>query len=210
MTTLSRTFVLLLTLLALTFSAGATTINVTFTGPQTNDSNGSSYVGPYNLTINGVSTLGTCITDTIDINTNFTWKAVEVSPSFYTGAIYTNLLQAEWLNQRFGVVASSDTADWVGIHQAIWDLFDPGKYTDSTTMTWLNAAQTPSHYNSVSPTSFYVLVPEPNYQLNQGVSQSFLVQGTPTLNQTPEPMTMLLFGSGLMLISLAGRKAVKK
>ena len=117
----------------------------------------------------------------------------------FNDPIYTDLLEAQWLNQRWGL-----TSDWSGVHQAIWDLFDPGKFTDDDTLSWLTAAQ--SNYGSVNPLSFYVLVPEPQFQLNEGVAQTFLINGHPTLSETPEPTTLLLLGTGLIVMGIVGKR----
>lgn len=144
-------------------------------------SNGSYYVGPYNLLVDGVPEQGTCISWNLEVGPPFTWQANVVDA--FSFADSTVILQSEWLNLQFAT-----RPDWIQIHQAIWDLFG-ASYSDSATLNLLAAARTPANFMSVDPASFGVLVPIPS-----DLTQSFLV---PT--STPEPGT-----AGLLFLGVVG------
>lgn len=215
MNNLSRTVILCFALLALTFVAAASPVNVTFTGTGSDPSNGSTIVGPYTLTIgtgpDAVSVQGTCVTFAIDITVGQSWLAEDVSVSSFSLPIQKQLEEAEYLRERFAVAPQ---ADWAGIHQAIWDIFgatfsfDLSDPNQTDTGYWLNLAQL--NYGTVNPSSFSVLVPEPGYTLNQGVAQSFLVSGNPGSTPTPEPASLLFLGTGLIALSCMTRRLVRQ
>lgn len=172
-------------ILAATLLCSASTIQ--FLGPNTGANNGSVYVGPYDLTFNGIPILGTCVTFDIEITDGETWNATVDTITDFSASNQTLYLEAEYLNQQFNV-----SPDWSGIHQAIWDIFETGIYTDSDTLNWLTSAET--HYSSVNPISFEVLVPDP-----VDAAQTFLIA-------SPEPFTFILIGSGLLLLGFSKRK----
>jgi hypothetical protein len=179
MKTLTR--ILLFLTVATAISFGST---VQFTGPSTGTNNGSSYVGPYNLVVDGTSIEGTCITYDIEIVDGETWSATIDSLSDFSLSDQTLYLEAEYLNLQFPF-----STDWVGIHQAIWDIFEPGTFTDQDTTSWLNLAET--NYSSVNPNSFSVLVPVP-----VSAAQTFLIP-------TPETNSLsMFFGGSLILLGL--------
>jgi len=186
-TSLAALFAALLTVAPLAF---ADTID--FVG-MTGVSNGSVYVGPYSLTDNGVSILGTCITFNLEVGPPYEWTASLEGLGDFTDPMYTELLEAEWLNLKF-----SSNTDWVGIHQAIWDLFG-ASYNDVDTKGWVSQAKVAANWSSVDPTSFGVLVPQP-----ENATQWFLVTDS---KSAPEPSLFFLAGGGLLCMLAKMRKA---
>ena len=222
-----RNFVLLFALLTLaSATAGASTI--VFLG----DPQGAN--APYTLTINGVQVTAPCISD--DITVAGTWQATEASIVDFSNVIptgnfsstvpnpggtttETNLLEeAVWLDAHIG------TEDVTTMQYAIWDLGETisgiaPKYTDSSTKTLLTTAA--SSYLSGETYNFYagysLLIPQggsgtspdtwPNPNPPGGTeSQFFLIAGPPTISQTPEPGTMLMLGSALILLGCVGKR----
>lgn len=156
-------------------------------------SNGTTYVGPYNLTDDGVAILGTCITFNLEVGPPYEWTADLEGLGSFTDPMKTELIEAEWLNLQF-----SSSSDWVGIHQAIWDLFG-ASFSDSDTLKWVGQAETKSNWSTVDTTSFGVLVPQP-----EDVAQWFLVTDS---KSTPEPSLLFLVGGGLLCMLAKVRKA---
>ena len=133
--------------------------------------------------VDGIPALGTCIDASVEVAS--TWQAYFYDPSEAAQPLQTELQEAQWLNAQF-----SSSPDWVGIHQAIWDIFGAA-YGDLGTLAWLSSAQ--ANYSSIDPSSFSLLQPVPD-----GASQRFLVE------TAPEPT---MFGLvGLALIGLGWKR----
>jgi hypothetical protein len=213
-----KTFsIISLFLLTLSFSVFAGTVNVTFVNGGTGASNGAVYVGPYNLIVDGVDTSATCINSTLEVGPPNSWTASVIPFTNYSGATETELLELEWLNIQFGF-----DSDWVGIHQAIWNINltatqsgispapdnlsnTPGPpqsapFTDADTLSWVAKAETSTNYGSVNLDNYALLLSG-----SDPLVQSFLIT-----NPSPEPTTMALFGSGLIGIGLLFRKKTAK
>ena len=179
MTTITRTLILLLVAF---LSCYATTI--TLTGAPTGT------VGPYNLSIDGISAQGVCVTADIEISVGQSWQATEYTVTDFSAPVQTQYLEAEWLIKQFPL----NLGDYNGIHDTIWDIFEPGTYSGGTIASWMNLASV--NYGSVDPYSFEVYVPIP---VNS--SQTFIVQA-----EAPEPGTLLMVGSALLLFGSFLRK----
>jgi hypothetical protein len=155
--------------------------SIQFTGPSTGSNNGSSYVGPYNLLINGLPTEGMCVTYSIEISSGESWTANIDTLSSFSLPDQKLYLEEFYLDTQFNI-----STDWVGIQQAAWDIFNPGTFTDPDTNYWLTKAQI--NYVTVNPNLFLVVVPIPT-----DAAQTFIIP-------SPEPISLFLFGSGLIFI----------
>ena len=189
----------------LVVAAGATPLLVVFNDGG-NITNGSQYVGPYDLTLNGNAITAVCVSLNQEVYPGETWQVNADTVADFSQPDQNKYLQAEWLRQQFPLFAN-DTA---GIQQAGWDIFmnpgDPGYFTDSNTLHWLSLAQ--SNYNSVDPLSFSILVPITDSQIPQsaGQPQTFI---TNRVAETPESGTLVEAGTGIILAVLCWRKARK-
>ncbi len=119
----------------------------------------------------------------------------------------TQYLEAAYLAQQIEVVgASSQTAG--DINGAIWQImngepkyrYSGGTWSATGINNWISLAQ--ANYGSVNPDN-WVVVTDQLSDGQSGGSQEYLTQ------VTPEPATMLLLGSGLMLMML-GAGAVRR
>src|ERR1039457_7066645 len=137
---MKKTMLMLFTMSVLAF---ATPVSVTFLGSSTQANNGSFYVGPYNLTVDGAPVLGTCVNWDLEVGPPYSWEANEL-PLPNT----QQFLSAVWLTEQF-----IGYPDWVSIHQAIWDEFG-ASYSDPTTLGWLAQANNPANYGSVDASNF--------------------------------------------------------
>jgi hypothetical protein len=180
MTTTIRTFLLLL---VATFLCSAATIQ--FLGPSTGVNDGTDYVGPYNLLVDGNPVEGFCINFNIQVGPPYTWDGSVENISIFTDPMVSSLLEAEYLSHQFSV---SPTSDWPGIHHAIWNLFG-ANYPDAS--GWLTDASV--NYGTLDLNSFSIIVPNV-----PGYAQSFIIP------PTPEPASGLLMLGGMILV-VAGK-----
>ena len=153
--------------------------------------------GPYDLLIDDTNVQGVCVTYNIDIPIGYTWQATEYQVTdFADPGVQVQYFQAEWLTQQF----ASNPNDYAGIHDAIWNIFEPGTFSGFNVSTWQTSAE--QNYGSVDPNSFNIYVPNP---VNS--SQTFLTQNS---GATPEPSSILLIpgGIGLIVLGKFKRKSV--
>jgi len=223
---------LLLVAFVLSLPLMASTITVQYATPQygtavTLPTGASTYVGPYVLRLNGgtdpfgdplfenFETPGVCFDYFKHIIIGESWDANIRHLTDFDAPTQTKLLEAEWLIQRFGLLPKTD---WAGLHEAIWTIFAPGTFSGATVSNWLSLAQ--QNYTSVNHLSFTVLEPTnlssvlpQEYQSSLGMPQPFIIQGNfgydpPT--GTPEPVTIVLVGVGLLLMGRTGRRCTSK
>lgn len=170
----TRLVLLLLVITALAFSNPLT---VVYTGNQ-GVTNGSSYVGPYGVTIDGDPTSAICIDNGVQIPASKTWTAVLVPlpelPEYQQAAFLAELFKTE------------AKTGWAGIHNAIWQLFGGPVVANAAPWLALSVGKSPTG-------NWSLLVPTV-----ERASQRMLVE-TPV----PEPGTWLLMLAGFGLIMLS-------
>jgi len=210
----------------------AATVSMTLTGPGNNGVLGNEYVGPYQGTINGVSTPLICDDFYDDSYLGEQWTATETSLSSiianqstsglrFSGL--TNYEEAAWLSLQLLNGApcppgGSTGANCAGdLQYAIWDLFDPSASsgltgTDATNVSyWLKTALSTIQASSASQleaefVNFDVFTPT-SCQANcgAGLPQEFLADPPGSPVGMPEPSELALLGVDLLGVgALAG------
>ena len=144
--------------------------------------------GPYDLTVNGVLTPGTCISPFQSINAGI-WAAniVQISDFAYPQSLA--LEESAWLTEQFTI----SPAESPQIQEAIQNFWG-AVYTSPEVLAWDVEAQ--SHASSINPAEFAVLVP-----VSANISQNFLIE------VVPEPATMIMIGMGLAALGWRRRKS---
>ena len=65
-------------------------------------------------------------------------------------------------------------------------------------------------YGSINPSEFVKYVPDANPSIRNGNGGSLVPQTFIGIAQTPEPGSLVLLGSGLLLMAVAGRRIRKQ
>jgi len=176
-------------------NAAAGTVTVNFTTLPGNTA-GGYYVGNTGATVNGVATPLMCD----DFSTE---TSVPSGPFQYNVTTLANLATAKFtglVNYETAAVLlwefeNSGGSDPGGYNFALWDIFDPaaGSYGDSVALlagarNTVAAGGIPQAYSALL---IYTAIPV-------GSNQEFLALDAP--GGVPEPGSMLLLGSGLLLL----------
>ena len=173
-----------LIILLLSFSAALSASTITFVGPGTGATDGSVYVGPYDLTVDGLPIKATCFTYDLHVGPPYEWPADVVTMGAFSGNELTKLEEAAWLVEQFAA-----STDWAGIHHGIWDIFGAG-FTDPDSLGWMTAAEV--HYGTVDPSQWDVVVP-----VNSEEAQHFLERVVPEPGNGEAVFIGILVGLGV-------------
>jgi len=194
---------------------GVTQAQVTLglVSPGSNISNGV-YVGPYTLSVNGAGDIQAVCDDRDTDTSNSTWTAYVNTfatlsntkfyslPSINSGTTETqNYEAAAWLvQQMFALSPSTPNYNTViaDIHLAIWSFFSTSALSslasNSDADTWYMSGMAHNSDPIANFADIVIYTPSPT-----SASQEFMMV-------TPEPASMMLFGTGLLVIASAIRR----
>jgi hypothetical protein len=147
-------------------------------------------VGPLNGALNGSPVTVWC--DDFDDFVNFgdTWEVNVLSFGDLSGSTLTQYQTAAWLTMQFSV---TDQSQWGDIHYALWRVFDDDPtLVNAGSDFWLALAQS-QNFANFDFSNFRILQPTGD-------------PGQEMLTTVPEPMTLLLFGTGLAGVAAGVRR----
>ncbi|MHB8540118.1 MAG: PEP-CTERM sorting domain-containing protein [Candidatus Acidiferrales bacterium] len=197
---------------ALPAAAGAVNVQLTGVGGA---NQGGVYVAPYDLSINGGTSIGMICDDfSHDVTVGETWTAnintfANLSNTRFGASDTQEYDEAAWLYTQY-MASPSQAGD---INFALWALFTPSTKTsggyDAGAATWYSNAvnwYTAGGANSFDFSHFEIITPT-NLD-GQDSPQEYLYYN-PSPTPTPEPSSLLLFGTGLLGLCGLLRKRVR-
>jgi hypothetical protein len=186
-------------------------VNLELVSPGSNIAN-SVYVGPYTLSVNGAGTIQAVCDDRDTETGNSTWMAsvntfatLSNTKFFIVSSINAynqtqNYESAAWLVQQMMAIPNitANYTEIADIHLAIWSFFSTSSYSslasDSDALSWYNKAVAQRNDTFSDFSDIIIYTPSPT-----SASQEFMMV-------TPEPASMMLFGTGLLVIGAAIRR----
>ncbi len=177
------------------------TVMVTLDGYPQGITDGTSFVGPANLTIDGTEYSAVCYDALHSASINETWNAdvfgmvdLNLGAYFINQTNYvTKYEQVSYLSTLFSL---GNENQWVDIQHTIWSVFDPSGYTaDPNLIIQANNAINSGY--DFSPFRYIDSPPNSN-----PLVQGFIVDNPNIgLNPGPEPATWFLLCSGFLLMA---------
>ena len=193
--------------LTMAFCAEASTVSVTFLSADTGVTNGTDYVLPYQLSIDGITTDATCydIFDDVTFGQSWTANVLTTAQAIAEGQFSSapnaavGYDEIAFLSQQ----TTSSPQDQIDLQEDIWNVFGGDPYPVTTGMqNYLNLLATSAYSSSFDFGSVDFLE-----DVNQGTgrAQAFVVHSSPgltTVASIPEPGTMMLLVAGLLAMSV--------
>jgi hypothetical protein len=168
------------------------------------ENNGSYYVGLTQGIINGQSFYMFCddFEDEISVPVSYDVTVVGLTASTFTsdelGLTLTQLQQQTTLGVNFGLTPSGNSQADSDTQQAIWN-YTGGTYANDSGMLADIATMQATYQNADYSGSFLLdITSEPG-------EQAFMTDPSDP-NVTPEPVSLVLLGSGLLIFGLYGRR----
>jgi hypothetical protein len=186
-----------------------------------NGGGGPGGVGPYNMTLNPGGPLSLfCLNELDHIQTTENWtvaviNGASLSTNSLTDSTAGLLLEFEEEAYIFSKYNGSNNTE---VQDALWHIFDSAQSIDSTEQGWITTASTFAY----TPTflgnyTFYIYdngtVNDPVLDANGApeLPQNFIgVTPLSVTAPTPEPSTLVMFGTGIMALAGVARRKLAR
>ena len=152
-------------------------------------SDGSYYIGPYTLSINGQNHAALCVDFDHDTNPVTTWTAYVNTSHDFSGSYHSDNPDLYRQEAYLYNLITKPNADRIDIQHAAWNITDPNYTADSAAQSFVDLAK--ANFGSVNLNGFQVLS-DVNHQ-----QQEFLVFDSACA--APEPSSFAMLGGGLLL-----------
>jgi len=198
--------------LSLVHIGGAATIQ--FVGVPTGVNDGSYYVTPYQITIDGSTQDVTCYDFLDDVNYGDTWQANildladAANSGFFAHGSLATYERIAWLSAQ----TYTDSAEEIGLQYAIWDVFGSTNLTSPDTLIFEQEADAAAaeNYAGFNFSGFEFIQEIGAVAGASGTKQAFVYQTTVSTaiallspsSPIPEPETVTLFVMGVLLLML--------
>jgi hypothetical protein len=96
----------------------------------------------------------------------------------------------------------TNSSQWKDMNYAVWHIFDSAVPLDMGAQGWLNAAEAEAQlgFPGIDFNKVFILTPVDQYDPNLSHPQEFIYLDPPTGASTPEPGTLVLLGSGALVL----------
>jgi hypothetical protein len=209
---------ILVSLLAFGGILSATPVQVKYLNPGTPPvAHNGVYVGPYTLSINGVSTPAMCMDDFLEVYNGDHWaanvtavKSSNLSSTYLgsgdLGSTSRKIFGQNYTSNQvytaeaylFSLLTKPD-ADRVNIQEAAWAIMDASTMTSIVKSKNLAVeSYVQMAFNNLSFDAQYFRIISQTGLYSGNSKQEFMVVST------PEPASIALFGSGIFAVGLAG------
>jgi hypothetical protein len=200
--------------LPMALSAEASTVSVTFLGADTGVNNGTDFVLPYQLSVDGITADATCYDILDGVTLGQTWIAnVRTTPQAILEGQFsgepnaaTGYDEIAFLSQQ----ATNSAQNQIDLQEDIWNVFGGNPFPVTQGMqSYLDLLNTAAYANF----NFNSVEFLEDADQAAGRAQAFVVSssspGLQTSAPTPEPGTMALLGGGLLLLPVAAFRSRK-
>ena len=199
-----KAIILQVVVLTLGLFVQADAVSITFVGAPSGVNDGTDYVLPYQLEINGVLTAATCYYVSDNVIPGQTWTANELTLSEAESAgQFSSYNAAGYAEVGFLFQQTANTPqEQIDLQHDIWNVFG-GDYAVTTGMqAYLNLLGTSAYTNFDFGTVLFL------EDVNQGTgrAQAFVIDPPAA---APEPSTIMLMVAGALLMGIGRMKARK-
>ena len=191
--------------LPMALSAEASTVSVTFLGADTGVNNGTDFVLPYQLSVDGITTDATCYDILDGVTLGETWIAnVWTTPQAILEGQFSGEPNAAAGYDEIAFLSQQTTSsaqNQIDLQEDIWNVFGGNQFSVTSGMqSYLDLLNTTAYSNFNFGSVSFLEDADQDVPRAQAFVVSSSSPGLLTTVATPEPGTMTLLAGGLLLV----------